>query len=253
MTAPRLDFTGKRVFVTGGATGIGAELVCQFAALGAGVAFNDINESAGEALAARLSQAAAAPILFLRADASDATALQESVADGAGKLGGLDALINNVANDQRETLDDITPETWRGNLAINLDPVMFASKAAVPYLKAAGGGAIVNFSSLNALLGPADLITYTTAKAGIIGLTKSLAEALGPDRIRVNAIIPGWVVTEKQRHLWLTPEAEAEWKAMCALKDDLRPEDVAHLAVFLASPLSRMITGQGFVIDAGRT
>ena len=253
MTAPRLDFTGKSVFITGGATGIGAELVHQFVALGASVAFNDINETAGEALAARLSPNTAGQVLFLKADASDANALQDSVDGGVSKLGGLDALINNVANDQREMLEDITPESWRSNLAINLDPVMFASKAAAPYLKAAGGGAIVNFSSLNALLGPADLITYTTAKAGILGLTKSLAETLGTDRIRVNAIIPGWVVTEKQRQLWLTPEAEADWKELCALKDDLLPEDVTNLAVFLASPLARMITGQGFVIDAGRT
>ena len=103
------------------------------------------------------------------------------------------------------------------------------------------------------MIGPADLVAYTTAKAGILGLTKSLARALGEHRVRVNAIVPGWVVTEKQKQLWLTPEAERDWKAQCALKDDLLPSDIVHLAVFLASPLSRMITGQSFVIDAGRT
>ena len=239
--------TGKRIFVTGGATGIGEEIVRQFAALGARVAFNDINSVAGHALSGEVGAE------FTETDASEPVALAASIDAAANRFGGLDALINNVANDQRERLETITPETWRANLAINLDPVMFASQAAAPHIKAVGGGAIVNFSSLNALLGPADLITYTTAKAGILGLTKSLAEALGEDRIRVNAIIPGWTVTEKQRRLWLTPEIEAEWKAQCSLKDDLLPADVAHLSVFLASPLSRMITGQSFVIDAGRT
>lgn len=253
MSAPDLGLDGKRVFLTGGATGIGAEIVRQFAALGAHVTFTDIDTASGEALAATLASTARGEIRFRQGDASDPARLTADVDEAARAFGGLDVLVNNVANDRRETLADITPETWRANLAINLDPVMFASKAAAPHLAAAGSGSIVNFSSLNALLGPADLITYTTAKAAILGLTKSLATALGEQRIRVNAIIPGWTVTEKQRRLWLTPEAETEWKAQCALKDDLLPEDVAHLAIFLAGPLSRMITGQGFVIDAGRT
>jgi len=251
--APSLNLAGQRVFITGGASGIGAEMVTQFCALGAKVAFNDIDTQAGEALMARLAPKSAVHPVFLACDASKPTQLVQAINTGAEQLNGLDTLINNVANDRREIMDEITPERWRENLAVNLDPVMFASQAAAGHIRAAGGGAIINFSSLNALIGPADLITYTTAKAGILGLTKSLAEALGDDRIRVNAIIPGWTVTEKQRELWLTPQAEAEWKAQCALKDDLMPADVAHLAVFLASPLARMISGQGLVIDAGRT
>ena len=246
---PYASLDGAGVFITGGATGIGAALVETFAARGAHVAFNDINADAGHELARALG----GRVHFLPADAADPEALAHSIETGAQALGRLDVLVNNVANDQRERFDDITPQSWRAHLAVNLDPVAFASVAALPFLRKRGGGAIINFSSLNALLGPAELPTYTAAKAAIIGLTKSMARSLGTDRIRVNAIIPGWVVTEKQRRLWLTPEAEREWKAQCALKDDLMPQDIANLTVFLASDESRMITGQGFVIDAGRT
>lgn len=239
---------GAGVFITGGATGIGAAMVEAFAAQGCRVAFNDIDEAAGQALAT----ACGPDVHFLHADASDADALQASVRAGAARLGRLDVLINNVANDRRESFDTITPQGWRDNLAVNLDPVFFASQAAAPFLRAAGGGAIVNFSSLNALLGPAELPTYTAAKAAIIGLTKSMARALGADGIRVNAIVPGWISTPRQRRLWLTPEADAAWKAQCCLRIDIAPEDVAQLALFLASPAARAITSQSFVIDGGR-
>lgn len=253
MTPPVLSLTGQKVFITGGATGIGAELVRQFASLGAEVAFNDINADAGGQLAEDIASVGQRKPHFLVCDASQGKLLMQNVDEAAARLGGLTVLVNNVANDLRDTVDSLSPESWEKSLSVNLNPAAFASRAALPHLRKAGGGSIINFSSLNALIGPADLIAYTTAKAGIIGLTKSLARAMGEDRIRVNAIIPGWVVTEKQKRLWLTPQAEADWKAQCALKDDLLPADIAHLTVFLASPLSRMITGQGFVIDAGRT
>lgn len=243
------DLKGAGVFITGGATGIGAAMVEAFAGQGARVAFNDIDTAAGEALAARLG----ADCHFLPADATDPSALQASVREGEHVTGGLAVLVNNVANDQREDAAAITPDSWQAGLAVNLDPVIFAVQAALPAMAARGTGSVINLSSLNAFLGPADLPTYTAAKAAILGLTKSLARHYGARRIRVNAIVPGWVVTEKQRRLWLTPDAEAEWKAQCALKDDLLPGHIADLALFLASDAACMITGQAHVIDAGRT
>lgn len=237
---------GRKVFITGGATGIGAALVRAFSGNGAIVGFNDIDRAAGEALA-RDSGAR-----FLPADASDPDALQASVNAFAHEAGELDALVNNVANDIRHEIGEVTPDFWRENLAVNLDPAFFASQAALAHLKAAGGGAIVNFGSINAYLGPADIAVYTAAKAGVVGLTRSLARAFGPDRIRVNALMPGWVSTDKQKRLWLTPEAEAAWRDQCALKDPILPEDVAALALFLTADDSAMITGQEFIIDAGR-
>ncbi|MEM0987072.1 MAG: SDR family oxidoreductase [Pseudomonadota bacterium] len=243
------DLSGAGVFITGGATGIGAAMVRAFHEQNARVAFNDIDTAAGDSLAAALGN----DCTFLPADASDPSALQASVRDAEALTGGLTVLINNVADDRRETPEDISPDGWRQNLAINLDPVIFASQAALPAMVSRKAGRIVNFSSLNAYLGPADLPTYTAAKAAILGLTKSLARHYGPSGIAVNAIVPGWVVTDKQRQLWLTPEAEAQWKDQCALKADLLPEHVASLALFLASDASRMITGQAYTIDAGRT
>lgn len=238
----------KRAFVTGGATGIGAALVERFAANGAITGFNDLDEASGDALAVRLGDA----VSFHAADASDPQALAASVAAFAERAGGIDILVNNVANDVRHKIEDVTPDFWRRNLAVNLDPVFFASQAALPHLRAAGGGSIVNLGSINAYLGPADIAVYTAAKAGIIGLTRSLARALGPDRIRVNALMPGWITTEKQKRLWLTPEAETAWRELCALKDPILPDDVAALALFLAADDSAMITGQELIIDAGR-
>ncbi len=243
---PGLD--GARVFITGGATGIGAAIVECFADQGARVAFNDIAEIEGNQLADKTD----GEVHFSVCDVTEAGKLKEAIDEAATKLGGLDVLINNVANDQRQAFDEIDPEDWRRSLAVNLDPVFLATSAAIPHLRRAGGGSIINMSSLNAFLGPADLPAYTAAKAAIIGLTKTTARKYGPDRIRANAIVPGWVVTDRQKSLWLTPQAEQEWKEMCCLKDDLLPEDVARLALFLASEDASMITNQAFIIDGGR-
>lgn len=249
LSATYPDLNGAGVFITGGATGIGAAMVEAFIGQGGRVVFIDLDSPAGEALAARLG----ADCHFLPCDASDPAALQASVEAGERLTGGLAVLVNNVANDQREDFGAITPESWRSGLSVNLDPVLFATQAAAPAMERRGAGSIINLSSLNAFLGPAELPTYTAAKAAILGLTKSMARQFGPSGIRVNAIVPGWVVTERQRRLWLSDEAEAAWKAQCALKGDLMPADIASLALFLASAASRMMTGQAHVIDAGRT
>ncbi len=239
---------GRSVFVTGGATGIGAAFVEAFRGQGARVAFIDRNVAAGRALAARLNG-----VWFADVDVTDLAALEASVEAARTAVGPLTVLINNVANDTRHAPEDLDPSAWRANLAVNLDPVMAASRAVKAGMDEAGGGSIINLSSLNALLGPADLPAYAAAKAAILGLTKSLARAWGPDNIRVNAITPGWVVTERQLALWLTPQAEADWMRQTALKARIEPADVARLALFLAADDSRMITGQNHVIDGGRT
>ncbi|ACG78484.1 short-chain dehydrogenase/reductase SDR [Phenylobacterium zucineum HLK1] len=236
------------VFVTGGASGIGAAFVEQFHAQGSKVAFVDLQADAGEALAGRLGQGA----WFRRCDVTDVPALQAAIRDAAQALGPVTVLINNVANDTRHEAAETSMDAWRKGLAVNLDPAFAASVAVYPMMKAAGGGSIVNVSSINALWGPAHMATYVAAKGAINSLSKGLAREWGPDRIRVNALSPGWVVTERQLELWLTPQAEAAWREQVALKDRILPEDIARAALFLASDESRMMTGQNLIVDAGR-
>lgn len=243
---------GKRVFITGGATGIGAAMVEAFAQQGAVVGHIDLAEAAADELGRALAEQGLTNPWFRQVDVSDVTALQGAIRDFAAAAGGLDVLVNNVANDTRHDPLETTPERWRSLLAINLDCTFFASQAAIGLMRGQGGGSIVNFSSINALLGPAQMPAYVAAKSGIVGLTKALARQYGADGIRVNSILPGWVVTQRQLDLWLTPEAEAEWMEQVALKDRIAPRDVANLALFLASDDSRMITNQDFVIDGGR-
>lgn len=244
MGAQYPDLKDKTVFITGGATGIGAALVEAFAGQGAQVYFVDLLEAEGHALGERCGQT------FNRVDVTDTAALQAAVRSAAAETGRLDVLINNVANDTRHDPLEVSPEYWRKCLAVNLDATFFAAQAAAPLMT--GGGAIINFSSITTILGHDDLPGYVTAKAGILGLTRSLARRFGKDRIRVNAIIPGWIVTERQLALWLTPEAEAEWMEQTALPDRILPEDVANLALFLAHAGADKITAQSFIIDGGR-
>ena len=248
MYAAYPSLAGKVVFVTGGASGIGASLVESFHAQKAKVTFVDLDEADGAALAERLPGA-----WFARCDVTDAAALQGAIAAAAKALGPVTVLVNNVANDTRHAAAGTTPEEWRKGLAVNLDPTFIASTACYPMMKAAGGGAIINLSSINALLGPAEMAGYVAAKGAINAMTKSLAREWGADNIRVNALSPGWVITERQLKLWLTPEAEAEWMKQVALQKRIMPDDIARLTLFLAADDSAMITGQNFVIDGGRT
>ncbi|NCF77875.1 MAG: SDR family oxidoreductase [Proteobacteria bacterium] len=239
---------GQGVFITGGATGIGAALVRAFNEQGARVTFADINAQAGSALEAELGGAAQ----FVLFDLTDTLALQRAITD-ADNRSSLSVLINNAANDMRHSPDETSPEQWRECMAINLDAAFFAARACAPLMAGHGGGSIINFSSINALLGPSNMPGYVTAKAGLIGMTKALAKDYGERLVRVNAILPGWVVTERQLQTWLTPEEESSWMEQVALPKRLLPENVARLALFLAASDSDMITGQSFTIDGGRT
>lgn len=246
------SLAGRRVFVTGGATGIGAAMVEAFASQGARVGYIDLAESEAAMLGDTITASGATRPWFRRVDVTDVDALKASIADFAQTAGGIDTLVNNVANDTRHDPLETSPEAWRQCMAVNLDCTFFASQAAIALMRAAGGGSIVNFSSINAILGPARMPGYVTAKAGLLGMTKALAREYGREGIRVNTILPGWVVTQRQLDLWLTPETEAEWMKEVCLKQRIEPCDAANLALFLAADDSRMITNQHFVIDGGR-
>lgn len=248
MSATYPSLRGKTVFVTGGATGIGAALVRGFHAQGARVGFLDRDAEAGASLCAALAGS-----WFSACDVTDRSALQSVLAAAAQDLGPIAVLINNVADDTRHSASEAGADLWRHQLAVNLDPTFLAAQAVHAGMKAAGGGVILNLSSINALLGPAGMPAYVAAKGAVNALTKALAREWGADNIRVNAISPGWVVTERQLALWLTPEAEAEWMKQVALQKRIQPQDVAALALFLASDDAAMITGQNHVIDGGRT
>ena len=242
------SLAGQGIFITGGATGIGAALVRAFAEQNAQVTFVDLQQEAGAALVAELDD----PVTFHRLDITDTDVLQQAVTD-ANERTKLGVLINNAANDMRHAPSDMTPSQWRDCLAINLDAAFFAAQSAAPILAGNGGGSIINFSSINAVLGSSNMSGYVSAKAGLIGMTKALAKDYGADMVRVNAISPGWVVTQRQLATWLTKQEEADWMKQVALPKRLMPEDVASLALFLAADDSGMITGQNFTIDGGRT
>lgn len=247
------SLSGRPVFITGGATGIGREMTQNFAEQGAVVGHLDLNVDAAASLAQALADAEHPRPWFRQVDVTDTGALQRAIEDFAREAGGIGALVNNVANDGRHDPAETTPEKWRQCMAVNLDSAFFASQAAIRIMRDTGkGGSIINFSSINALLGPANMPGYVAAKAGMVGLTKALARQYGVDNIRVNSILPGWVVTQRQLDLWLTEEAEAAWMEQVCLKQRIEVRDASNLALFLAADDSRMITSQKFIIDGGR-
>lgn len=248
---------GRSVFISGGASGIGACLVEQFAAQGARVGFVDIAEAEGHALVQRLQgrpgldgQATTAP-LFVPCDITDVPALRAAIAQVAAAHGPVTVLLNNAANDVRHRIDEVTPEFWDGAVAVNLKHAFFAAQAVAPGMRAARGGSIVNFGSISWMLRQGDLAAYASSKAAMHGLSRTLARDLGADGIRVNTLVPGWVMTDKQLRLWVTPESRREIARGQCLTSPLQPEHIAHMALFLAADDSRMCTAQTFVVDGG--
>jgi NAD(P)-dependent dehydrogenase (short-subunit alcohol dehydrogenase family) len=240
------------VFISGGASGIGAEEVTQFARQGAHVAFVDIADDAAAALIDGLrGQGLPAPH-YQHCDLRDVAALQAAIAAVGRQVGPVTVLVNNAANDQRHRWEDVTPEYWDERQATNLRHQFFAIQAVVPMMRAAGGGSIINFGSISWHVNSGGMPAYTTAKAGVEGLTKGMARDLGPDRIRVNTVIPGWIMTQRQIDLWLTPEGEADLLRQQCLKTKVYPPDVARMVLWLASDDSRMCTSQLWVVDGGR-
>ena len=243
------DLNGKSVFITGGGSGIGAALTEGFLRQGAKVAF--VQRSDATAFCDTMQTATGHRPLFLPCDITDIAALRQAIADAAAAHGPIAVLVNNAANDARHTTAEVTPEYWDAAMAINLKCYFFAAQAVIPAMKAAGGGAIINFSSISYMMGLGDYAAYTTANSGINGLTRSLAREFGRDRIRVNAMAPGWVLTQRQKDLWVTPDGLAAHVARQCLKDTMEPEDIVGGVLFLASNASRMMTGQALVIDGG--
>ena len=198
------------VFITGGASGIGAEHVTQFAAQGAKVAFVDIADDAAQALIAKIEAADHPKPLYQHCDLKDIAALQATIAEVGRRLGPITVLVNNAANDQRHKFEDVTVDYWDERMATNLRHQFFAIQAVAPMMRSAGGGSIINFGSVSWHSLQGGMPAYTTAKAAVEGLTRGMARDLGPDKIRVNTVIPGWIMTERQITLWLTPEGESE-------------------------------------------
>jgi NAD(P)-dependent dehydrogenase (short-subunit alcohol dehydrogenase family) len=243
---------GRVVLITGGASGIGAAFVRAFAAQDARVAFLDLDRDAGEGLVREVTSAGAAAPLFVPCDLLDIDALRVAMAKVRSALGDAAVLVNNAANDQRQVLSEVTPEQFDWSIGVNLKHVFFAAQAVVPQMQARGGGSIINMSSIAWIRGAPALPAYAAAKAAIVGFTNSLARLVGPDRIRVNAIAPGMVITERQRRLWYPDERKiAELRTRQSIPDAVTPEDIARVALFLASDESRRITRQCFTVDGG--
>jgi len=243
------SLAGRKVIVSGGGSGIGEGIVEGFVRQGAAVAFVDVMNEASEALVARLSDAAFPPI-FLHCDIRNAVDYAGKIGRLVDQLGGCDVLVNNAANDDRHKVEEVTPEYWDERMAVNLKHQFFAARAVVPAMKAAGGGSIINLGSISWHLGLEDLTVYQTAKAGIEGLTRSLARELGRDNIRVNTIVPGNVQTPRQMK-WYTPEGEAEIVAAQCLTGRILPVDIGAMALFLASDDARFCTAHNYWVDAG--
>ena len=242
---------GQVAFVTGGATGLGAEFVAQLARQGARVGFVDLQDDAGAALAAQLADAGHPPPLYQHCDVRDVAALQRAIAATAERLGPVTVLVNNAADDERHVVETLAVAEWDDRMNVNLRHHFFATQAVAPMMRAAGRGSVINLGSISAHIDLMDLPVYITAKAGIEGLTRTLARELGPAGIRVNCVVPGWIMTERQLAHWVTPEAEATIARNQCLPHKLYPADVARLVLWLAAEDSRGCTAQIWIVDGG--
>lgn len=243
------DLEGASVFITGGGSGIGAGLTEAFLRQGAKVAF--VQRRDAGAFCDAMQAATGARPLFIPCDITDPAALGSAIARAVAAHGPVQVLVNNAANDQRHTLAEVTPAFMDAALAINFKAYVHACQAVIPMMQAAGKGSIINITSISYMMGNVGYPIYTAANAAINGLTRSLAREFGRDRVRVNALAPGWVMTQKQLDHWVTPEGLAEHLARQCLPDTLNPEDIAGGVLFLASDSSRAMTGQALVIDGG--
>lgn len=243
------DLNGTSVFITGGGSGIGAALTEGFLRQGAKVAF--VGRSDASEFADRMAAETGSRPLFIQCDITDTGGLQAAIAKSAEAHGPITVLVNNAANDQRHSTEEVKEDFWDWMMAVNLKAYFFATQAVLPGMKDAGGGAIVNFTSISYMMGNAGYPAYTTANSGLNGMTRSLAREFGPDKIRVNALAPGWVLTDKQLDKWATPDALAAHLERQCLKEHLAPQDIVDATLFLSSGASRMITGQALVVDGG--
>jgi NAD(P)-dependent dehydrogenase (short-subunit alcohol dehydrogenase family) len=241
----------RAVFVTGGGSGIGASIVQHLCEQRARVAFVDIQREASEVLVERIRAAGAPAPAFIPCDLRDIGALRAAVEQARARHGPARVLVNNAAHDERHSIESVTPEYWDDRFAVNLRHQFFAAQAVAPAMAEAGGGSIINFGSVSWMIGQGGMPAYLSAKAAVAGLTRALARDLGPKSIRVNAIVPGWIMTERQVTLWLTPEGEQELLRRQCLKRRLVPDDIARVVLFLAADDSSACTNQSYVVDGG--
>jgi NAD(P)-dependent dehydrogenase (short-subunit alcohol dehydrogenase family) len=237
------------VFISGGGSGIGEYLTEGFLAQGAKVAF--VQRSDATPLCDRLAKTYGTRPLFIRCDVTDIAALQAAIGQAAAAHGAVTVLVNNAAWDNRHPLEGFTVEEWDYMQAVNIRHHFFAIQAVAPGMKAAGGGTIINYSSISYMMGNGGYAAYTSAKAGITGLTRGLARDLGPDNIRINALMPGWVLTDRQRELWANPEDLKRHLERQCLNVEIPPEAMVEPTLFLASAASTVMTGQALVVDGG--
>ncbi len=251
MPATFHDLKDNSVFITGGGSGIGAALTRGFLEQGARVTF--VGRSDYSEFAASLADETGNAPLFVQCDVTDTDALKSAIDAAADAHGPVTTLVNNAADDMRYDALEITEETWDAQQAVNLKAYFFACQKVASMMKTAGGGSIINFSSISYMFGAANMVPYVAANAGIVGMSRGLAREWGPDGIRVNAVAPGWVLTEKQLEKWATDENLEAYKQRQCLTDFMKPEDIVGTVLFLASDISRMMTSQSLVIDAGTT
>ncbi len=242
---------GRAVLVTGGAGGIGASIVEHFAAQGARVAFIDIADAPAEALVERIAAAGRPRPVYRHADITDIVALRSAIRAAVEVVGPFHVLVNNAAHDERHRWQDVTPEYWEQRLAVNLRHQFFAIQAVAPAMIAVGGGSIINFGSISWRLGQGGMPAYTASKAGIEALTRSFARDLGEHHIRVNCVLPGWIMTDRQLSKWMDAEGEERRRAGQCLKERLYPADMARIVLWLAADDSRMATNQTWCVDGG--
>ena len=243
------DLKDASVYITGGGSGIGANLTDGFMAQGAQVAF--IGRTDATEFCDEMEQKHGRRPLFMQGDITDIAGLKASMDQAAEAHGPITALVNNAANDKRHSTEEVTEDFWDWMIAVNLKAYFFACQHAAPMMKQEGFGSIINFSSISYMMGNAGYPIYTTSNSGINGMTRSLAREFGPDRIRVNALAPGWVLTQKQKDMWVTEDGLAAHLERQCLKDTLDPDDIVGGTLFLASNASKMMTGQALVIDGG--
>ena len=245
------SLVGRSVFISGGGSGIGECLVEHFCQQGAKVCFIDIADEASRGVVDRMRSQGQAIPHFINCDIRDIEALRQAIAEAGERHGPLKVLVNNAGNDDRHTTESVTVDYWDNRMQVNLRHQFFATQAARPQMRDAGGGSIINFGSITWMVGDADCPAYVTAKAAIGGLTRALARELGPEKIRVNCVLPGWVMTDRQVKLWLNDAGERQIADRQCLTEKLYPADIARMVLFLAADDSRMCTSQNYIVDGG--
>jgi NAD(P)-dependent dehydrogenase (short-subunit alcohol dehydrogenase family) len=242
---------GKSVFITGGATGIGESLVEHFCRQGSVVTFVDIAGEAAKALASKIESESGMKPTYVHCDLKNVEHLGEVIAETGRRQGPVAVLVNNAGNDDRHLTPDVDRAYWDDRIAVNLRHQFFAAQAVYPQMKGAGGGSIINFGSIAWKDGEGDCPVYLASKAAVTGMSRGLAREFGPHGIRVNIVVPGWVMTERQLRLWVKPESEADIRKRQCLRPKLYPRHIAKMVLFLAADDSEMCTSQEFIVDAG--